>query len=507
MLKIVDDFLNGTTMYRLLIYYLGGLLAVAFVLDLFGNFGFSPVALLISTFVLLLACWVINRVFALIFNASVNHESSLITALILALLITPKMGIYDITFLLAVSGLAMGSKYILTINDVHIFNPAALAIVITALGPQQNASWWIGTAVMLPFVIAGGILVVRKIGRGQMVSSFFVAAFLTTALFTWFGHGNVFASVKQTALTSATFFLGFVMLTEPLTSPGTKNKQTWFAILVGLLVSPQTHIGSFYTSPELSLIIGNAFAYVINPRVRLFPVLKQKIHIAANSVDFLFTTNKRLRYEPGQYMEWTLPHDHIDDRGNRRYFTLASSPTEATLRLGVKFYEPSSSYKKAMLAMTSRSSIVAAQVAGDFVLPKNPRRKLAFIAGGIGITPFRSMTKYLLDKNERRDVVVLYAAGSLEDVAYKEVFEQARQNIGIATTYVIANPEITQPLGPHQRNGYIDGNIIRQTIPDYRDRTFYISGSHQMVVAIRDSLADLGVAKRNIKVDYFPGYT
>lgn len=133
MLKSIDDFLNETTMYRLLIYYLGGLLGIAFVVSLFGNLGFSPVALLVSSAILLAACWGINRVFAYVFNVPMNHESSIITALILALLITPKLGQYDLLFLLAASGLAMASKYVLTIRDVHIFNPAAIAVVLTAI--------------------------------------------------------------------------------------------------------------------------------------------------------------------------------------------------------------------------------------------------------------------------------------------------------------------------------------------------------------------------------------
>jgi ferredoxin-NADP reductase/Na+-translocating ferredoxin:NAD+ oxidoreductase RnfD subunit len=506
MLSAVDDFLNKTTMYRLLIYYLGSLLVVAFVVSLFGSLGFSAAALLISTGILLVACWLINRVFAFVFNVPVNHESSIITALILALLITPKLGLYDITFLLAASGLAMASKYILTIRDAHIFNPAAVAVVITAFGPRQDASWWIGTAAMLPFVLAGGLLVVRKIRREQMVLAFFVTAFVTTALFTWFSHGSILTAIKQTALTSPVFFLGFVMLTEPLTSPGTRRKQIWFGMLVGVLVSPQMHLANFYTSPEGALIIGNIFAYIINPRIRLFPTLMQKVRVTASSIDFVFNPREQLAYQPGQYMEWTLPHDGIDDRGNRRYFTLASSPTEPTLRLGVKFYEPSSSYKKAMLAMTDQTPIVAAQVAGDFVLPKNPQRKLVFVAGGIGITPFRSMVKYLLDTGQQRDIVILYAVNDPQEIAYKDILEQAQQELGITVIYFLAQPTSAQLIGPMQLSGYINAEAIKNTVPDYRDRMFYISGSHEMVVTVQASLGSLGVPRGRIKKDYFPGY-
>ncbi len=506
MLKAIDDFLSRITMYRLLLYYLGGLLAVALVLGLFGNLGFSPFALLVSTTVLVAACWGINRAFAYVFGTPANHESSIITALILALLITPHLDTQGIGFLLAAAGLAMASKYLLTINHVHIFNPAALALVLTALGPRQNASWWVGTAALLPFVLAGGLLVMRKIGRERMVIAFLLSTFLATALFTWLGHGDAVAALQQAALTSPVFFLGFVMLTEPLTSPGTRTKQTWYSILVGLLVPPQVHLASFYTSPELALVIGNVFAYIIEPRVRLFPVLTQKLRVAANSFEFVFAPGKRLTYQPGQYMEWTLPHNHIDNRGNRRYFTLASSPTESELRLGVKFYEPSSSYKRALLAMTDATPIVAAHVAGDFVLPRDPGRKLAFIAGGIGITPFRSMVKYMLDTDERRDIAMLYAVNNVQDIAYRDIFEQARQELGIATTYIVAQPEPAQRLSGQLRAGYVDADAVRAAVPDYRERTFYISGPPQMVHGVQDTLRSLGIPHRQIVVDYFPGY-
>jgi ferredoxin-NADP reductase len=500
----IDNFLNSTTMYRLLIYYLGGLLGVAFVLSLFGNLGFSPVALAVSVAILVTACWAINRVLAFVFRAPVNHESSIITALILALIITPKLGQFDILFLLAAAGLAMASKYVLTIRDVHIFNPAAIAVVITAIGPRQDASWWVGTAAMLPFVLIGGLLVMRKIRREQMVLSFFAAAFVATLLIALHGQQDVATSLKHLALTSPLFFLGFVMLTEPLTSPGTMGKQTLYAVLVALLMLPQTHIGRFYTSPEIALILGNIFAYLIDPRARIFPVLVEKFRTASDSLDFVFNPGRQLAYQPGQYMEWTLPHGGIDDRGNRRYFTLASSPTEQTLRLGVKFYNPSSSYKLAMLDMTSDTPMVASQVAGDFVLPRSKKRKLAFIAGGIGVTPFRSMMKYLLDTNEQRDVRMLYAAKSADDIAYRDVFEQARQQLGTQTTYVLSQSDVTPD--PYEVVGRIDTEMIARAIPDYRERMFYISGSHEMVVSVQDALSKLGVPRRHIKVDYFPGY-
>jgi ferredoxin-NADP reductase len=229
------------------------------------------------------------------------------------------------------------------------------------------------------------------------------------------------------------------------------------------------------------------------------------VRVTANAVDFVFVPTKKLAYQPGQYMEWTLPHSGADVRGNRRYFTLASSPTESDIRLGVKFHQPSSSYKRALLEMDDDTPIVATQVAGDFTLPKNPQRKLVFIAGGIGITPFRSMIKYLLDMNQKRDIVLLYAASSGQELAYKEVFEQARQQLGITVIYVLANADEVV-ADSRTRHGFVGTEMIQEIVPDYRERIFYISGSHRMVAAVQTNLSELSVARGHIKVDYFPGY-
>src|SRR5665213_3089003 len=204
------------------------------------------------------------------------------------------------------------------------------------------------------------------------------------------------------------------MLTEPLTSPPTAKKQTWYGAIVGFLLPPQAHFLSFYTTPELALVIGNAFSYLISPKTKLFPILRQKVKIAADTVDFIFNPGQKFAYEPGQYLEWTLQHEKTDSRGSRRYFTLASSPTEPDLIIGVKFYEDGSSFKKALLDASADTFIVASQLAGDFVMPKDPTKQLVFIAGGIGVTPFRSMVKYLLDKNDTRKVTLLYSARTEE---------------------------------------------------------------------------------------------
>jgi glycine betaine catabolism B len=502
MFKLIDRLLDKLTMYRLLLYYLIALLAVAVGLSMLGRIHYGAAAIAFSGVYLTVVCWVSNKVFANVFDAPSNIESSLITALILALIITPPTTAYGVLFLTAAGGLAMASKYMLAIGRKHIFNPAAIAVVLTAWGAGQAASWWVGTASMLPFVAIGGILLIQKIHRWKMVLTFLAVALASTMLMAAMHGQDIFTTLHRVLLTSSLFFLAFVMLTEPLTSPSVSDKQVWYAALVGALFSPLLHVGSVYSTPEITLVVGNVFSYIVNPKVKLFPVLTNRVKVAANTADFIFAPDRKFAYLPGQYMEWTIPHTNADSRGNRRYFTLASSPTEKDVRIGVKFYHNGSSYKKAMLAMDGHSQVVAADLGGDFTLPKDHTQKLAFIAGGIGVTPYRSMIKYLTDTNSAQPVTMIYSANDINDFAYTDIFDEAERRVGIKTTYTITGPDV--PHNWHGETGLVTAEMIQRAIPDYRERTFYISGSQPMVAAMENTLHSIGV--RHIKTDFFPGY-
>lgn len=505
-LKPIDSLVDNITMYRLVLYYLIGLLLAAIGLSVAGDLRFNPAMIAGSALILVAACWSINKVLAYIFQAPTNTESSLITAMILALVITPDLSKMGVTSLLAAAGLAMASKYVLAVNRKHLFNPAAIAILLTALGPGQTASWWVSSSVLLPFVLIGGVLLARKLRDILFLSSFFVFTTVASVLWALPTGSHIGPTLQHIILDTPMFFLGFVMLTEPLTSPSTKRLKTIYGAIVAALVPPQAHIFSYYTTPEFALVVGNLFSYLASPKTKLFPILKQKVRVAANTVDFIFAPDKPLRYKPGQYIEMTLPHTHVDARGDRRYFTLASSPTEPDIHLGVKFYDPGSSFKQAMLAMDRISESVIARVSGEFTLPKNPKQRLAFIAGGIGVTPFRSMTKYLLDTHEQRDIVLLYGARQWSDVAYAPVFEEARQRLGMKTVYALDGQQTADVPYPYQPTR-INEELIRREIPDFRERTFYISGAHAMVADVKRMLRALGVPQHHIRTDFFPGYS
>lgn len=452
-MKLIDDFLNGITMYRLVLYALIFLVLVATV--------FSSINLLFSAAFLIATCWVTNKIFANIFKAPTNLESIYITALILALIVTPFQNYRDLIPLGLVAVLSQASKYLLAINKKHIFNPAAFAVAILAITGLGGASWWVGNTYMLPLVLFGGLLIVRKVRRFSLVLSFSLVSII----------------LQQPFLTGPLLFFAFIMLTEPQTTPPTKFKQIIYGSLVGA--------ATYFVTPEVALLLGNIFSYIVSPKEKLLLKLKEKIQIAQDTYDFVFGLDKKLVFLPGQYMEFTLGHKNPDSRGNRRYFTLSSSPTEQDLKIGIKFYPNASSFKKSLVSSNPGDTIVASQLTGEFNLPKDPSKKLAFIAGGIGATPFRSMIKYLLDKKEKRDITLLYSCNSESDFVYRDILNH------INTIYVV---------------GHLEPKVITREVPDYKDRIFYISGPHSMVDAFEKTLKEMGLSSNQIKIDFFPGY-
>lgn len=506
-MDLIDNFLNRITMYRLVLHYLIFLWLIALAFSTFGLLPYSPIALIFSLAFIMAASWITNTIFARIYKTPANVESLYITALILALIITPYQstsGLGYLGFLALASIWAMASKFIFAIGKKHIFNPAAFAVALTAFTINQSASWWIGNAYLMPFVLIGGLLLVRKLKRKDLIIHFLLVA-LIVIIGTGLMKGTGFWTIFQKAvLESPLLFFAFVMLTEPLTTPSTEIRQIAYGSLVGFLFAPSIHIGSVYSTPELALLIGNVFSYLISPKKKLLLTLDEKIPVGRDMHDFVFTADGSMNFRPGQYLEWTLGHADPDDRGNRRYFTIASSPTEEKIRMGVKFYPEASSFKRSLLDMKIGDTIIASQLSGEFVLPKDKNEKLVFIAGGIGVTPFRSMIKYLLDNHESRDIVLFYSNKTKEEIAYKKIFDRAEKELGIKTIYALTDKDV--PLVPWCRRGRVDDHMIMEEVPDCLERTYYISGPRGMVVAYENMLKNLGISRRQIKTDFFPGF-
>jgi len=504
-MKYIDDFLNRITMYRVVLYGLSILSMVSILFgftDLLPYGGFSQITTL---GILLVVCFVTNYFFSKIYKAPTNSESNFITAFILFFIITPELVPKTLGFLVISAILAIASKYILAIGKKHIFNPAAFALFALPFFGSGDAIWWVGSAVLLPFTLVFGFLVLRKIQRFSLFFAFFGVTVVTMSIGAFVQGTSVLEVLVQAVVSGPIIFLGTIMLTEPLTAPPTRKLQMIYGALVGLCYGSYFHIGNISASPEFALLIGNIFSYIVSPREKLFLKLKEKKLVAVNTYEFIFSNDREFSFIPGQYFEWTLAHTNPDTRGNRRYFTIASSPTEKDVRIGIRTTDVNpSSFKKALVAMEEGEVVVAGSRSGDFVLPTDTTQKLVFISGGIGVTPFRSMIVYMLDTGEHRDIVHFYSNKTYGDIAYADIFARAKE-VGVKTVYTLTD---TQTLPPEWKGeaGFVDIAMIQKYVTDLPERIFYISGPRSMVVIFEKTLAGAGVKKSNIKTDFFPGF-
>jgi ferredoxin-NADP reductase/Na+-transporting NADH:ubiquinone oxidoreductase subunit NqrB len=512
MMQIVDKLLNRFTMYRLTLYYLVALIGLGVLLSVIGVVPVDAVGVLSSTAILLAVCLGANALLARLLRIRSNPESTLITALILALILAPASIITDLRHagIIALAGVvAIASKYLLALRRQHAFNPAAMGALFSGLVFGSYASWWVGSIALLPLVLIGGLLLVRKVSRIRLVGVF-LAAFLVfnvgLALIQGLTLDLVLSSVLFVFGQTSLLFFAAVMFTEPMTSPKSFRLQIAYAAIVALLYQPQLTILGQNLTPEDALLIGNLFSYIASPSFKLRLQLKETREIGSGIWSFTFAKPDGFTHRLGQYMEWSLAVSRGDSRGSRRHFSIASSPTEPDIMIAARFILPLSRYKQVLARMEPGSIISAGELGGDFVLPKDPSLPLAFIAGGIGITPFRSMLKYLVDSGERRDIVLLYSNYRENEIVFTDVLCDAEKKAGVKVVHTLTDRNDI-PAGWRGRAGFIDADMIRQEVPDFASRHFFISGSPGMVNTMKKVLRTTGVPRRRIRSDYFPGYS
>lgn len=502
----IDNFLNSITMYRLVMH---GLLALAFISILLSVFGFiyySFTSLLFSLFILLGVCYGTNRLFAKIFKAPTNLESPFISGLILFFIMAPAQSFNDVKFLVIAGTLAMLSKYVLAYHSKHIFNPVAISALIIGILGSGNVIWWVANKPLFPFVLILSLLVVRKLKRFSLFLSFFITAFSILFLNQYLENSASIKEIIALVLISwpIIFFAG-IMLTEPLTTPPKKETRIAYGIIVGILFSIHFNFGIIYSTPELALVVGNIFAYIFSFKNRLYLSLLEKKEIAKNIFEFSFKPNRKFKFQAGQYLEFTLDHDKPDQRGERRYFTIASSPTEENIKIGIKYTPEGSTFKKNLLALNIKNTIVAGGLNGNFVLPEANDGKMVFIAGGIGVTPFRSMVQYMNDLEDKREVVLFYNVKSEEEIAYRDIFEQAKKKLNLKVIYVLSSSEENKNW--QGEVGLINKEMLFRYIDkDVSEYDFYLSGPNAMVSNYKKLIEQMGVQNNKIHTDYFPGY-
>ena len=503
-MRYIDALLNRITMYRLVLYYLTVLLVCACIEGAFGILSYNPLYLLFSLTLLIAVCWITNTICAYVWQVPTNTESVYITAFIIALIMTPAAPSMSFMALIGAGIVSQSSKYILTVRHKHLFNPVAIGVATVSFIFGTSASWWVaGTLYLMPMVLVGGLLIVHKLRRFDMVLTYIATAIVVGIIPTVLNNGNVPSFALRLLEHTPIFFFAFIMLTEPLTTPARAGARMWYGGIIATLATPWLHLGGVYFTPETALLVGNIFSYFTSSPFKKLATLKAINTLATDTYEYVFDAHAQ--FLPGQYAEWTLTTPLNDSRGNRRYFTLASSPTESDLRITVKMYEPKSAFKQSLHSLKIGDSVLVGNIAGDFILPKEEKQKLCFIAGGIGITPFRSQIQFLVDTHQKRDIVLLYSNRTQEEIAYDEILDNAayvNKSFRVVHTLTDIFP-MTSWMGERSR---IDAKFIERVVPDYSERLFMISGPHAMVAGCKSELLSLKIPQSHILTDYFPGF-
>ena len=221
-----------------------------------------------------------------------------------------------------------------------------------------------------------------------------------------------------------------------------------------------------------------------------------------NVKSFRFRVKEAPDFKPGQFFFVTIKVEGVE---RTKHFSFSNSPTEKGY---VEFTKriTESPFSKALDRLKAGDWTRLKMPYGAFTF-EGEHKKTAFLSGGIGITPIRSIIKFVADKKVPAALILLYGNNTESDIIFKDDFDNiqgANDNFRVRYTLTGLDADNGKWSG---RRGYIDAGMVKEEIPDYKERIFYICGPPVMVTTLVDMVKNgLGVAEDNIKTENFAGY-
>lgn len=213
----------------------------------------------------------------------------------------------------------------------------------------------------------------------------------------------------------------------------------------------------------------------------------EKIKLSPDITSFYFLPETKLNYIAGQFIELTLPFESDELRGNKRWFSLSSSPDEKYLAITTRLFPKKSFFKENLVKLKTGEEVDISLPMGDFVLPKDTRQELIFIAVGIGITPLRSIINYLPNEKKLRDIKLIFASKNSADFIFDDILSKAK-------------------IGYIKHLGKLKLADLKSYLPDLKSKTIYLSGPEKTVEKLYKDILEGGVRPERISVDYFHNY-
>jgi ferredoxin-NADP reductase len=231
--------------------------------------------------------------------------------------------------------------------------------------------------------------------------------------------------------------------------------------------------------------------------------IKEKREIAKGTLLAMFDLlGEEVDFAPGQYFFVTLPDvGHQDDKGLRRHITVVTSPNEKGV-LGFATRMRDSAFKKSLAELPVGAEVDVEAPKGKFTLPADASRPLVFVAGGIGITVFRSMLRFILEEGLPYKVTLIYSNRDSESTAFLDELRELEKEIDLRL--ILTMTEDPDWQGESRK---IDAQFFKDYVQGDLNRcTFLVAGPPGMVKGMQEALADAGVEEQNIVAEPYSGY-
>jgi ferredoxin-NADP reductase len=201
-------------------------------------------------------------------------------------------------------------------------------------------------------------------------------------------------------------------------------------------------------------------------------------------------------FEAGQYIELTVEKDGA---WVSRYFSVSSSPTyfqrTGLIELSIRIQEKGNITPWLANALHRGSIVNISQAKGEFTLPTQ-HQSICMIAGGSGITPFRSMLQQLSlsqANNPQQSITLLYYARSAQHFLFKEEFK----------TFEKQNLNFHLKLMDSEVMGNVTSAHIGLQDQLNANTHFYICGPSPMILLSRRILESLNTKPDHVHYEFF----
>ena len=188
----------------------------------------------------------------------------------------------------------------------------------------------------------------------------------------------------------------------------------------------------------------------------------------------------------------------IDGKETKKYYSISSSPTQKNfLEFTQKLTD--TDFSKALNSLKSGDIVTLDGPNGTFTF-EGEFKKVAMLAGGVGVTPCISMIKYCIDKKIETDIVLLYSNRTEADILFRKEFDQInKQNPNIKIIYILTRAK--KHWAGYSRR--IDKEMILETIPDLKERVFYLCGPPIFVSSMKNVLSELNINDESVRKENF----